>query len=200
MTMLEFAQVFAVLASTLFAGAALYVTLVEHPARMACGTELAATEFGPPATSPPRSCRWRHEFRFHSTDELLKFLSDCIEFAERRWAERRGAGGTFEMQSAPYAVLRFAPFELDIPPRELKRGSSCTRLQEQPFEILQALLDRRGGVVTRDERVTSLWPAGTFVDFEHRLNAAVKRLHAALEDNAQHPQYIESIRRRGSGS
>lgn len=83
------------------------------------------------------------------------------------------------------------------PTRELVRGNARIRLQEQPFQILQLLLARPGAVVTRDELRDRLWPNGTFVDFEHSLNAAVKRLRAALGDNAKAPRYIETLPRRG---
>jgi DNA-binding winged helix-turn-helix (wHTH) protein len=86
---------------------------------------------------------------------------------------------------------------LHEPTRELTRGTARIRLQEQPFQILQLLLDRPGAVITRDELRDRLWPNGTFVDFEHSLNAAVKRLRAALGDDARDPRYIETLPRRG---
>ena len=81
--------------------------------------------------------------------------------------------------------------------RELTKGDARIRLQEQPFQVLQLLLDRPGAVITRDELRDRLWPNGTFVDFEHSLNAAVKRLRAALGDDAREPRYIETLPRRG---
>lgn len=83
------------------------------------------------------------------------------------------------------------------PTRELMKGGSRIRMQEQPFQILRLLLARRGGVVTRDELRDRLWPHGTFVDFEHSLNAAIKRLRAALGDDAKAPRYIETLPRCG---
>ena len=77
------------------------------------------------------------------------------------------------------------------------KGASRVRLQEQPFEILCLMLERPGHVVTRDELRQRLWPDGTFVDFEHSLNAAVKRLRAALGDDADNPRYVETLPRRG---
>src|SRR5262245_12442199 len=100
-------------------------------------------------------------------------------------------------RSGSTSVVRFGPFELDLSSRELRRGTVCVRLQAQPFEILQMLLERRGEVVTRTELRNRLWPSGTFVDFEHSLNAAIKRLRAALGDNADNPQYVETLPRRG---
>ncbi|MGE0394102.1 MAG: winged helix-turn-helix domain-containing tetratricopeptide repeat protein [Vicinamibacterales bacterium] len=94
-------------------------------------------------------------------------------------------------------VLRVGGFELDLRARELRQAGRTIRLQEQPFEILHLLLERRGRVVTRDELRERLWPQGTFVDFEHSLNAAVKRLRAALGDDADNPAFVETLPRRG---
>ena len=94
-------------------------------------------------------------------------------------------------------VLRFESFELDVRSRELRRGAKRIRLQEQPFEILRMMLERPGDVVTRGELARRLWPDGTFVDFEHSLNAAVKRLRAALGDDADNPRFVETLPRRG---
>jgi len=86
---------------------------------------------------------------------------------------------------------------LHEPTRELIKGNTRVRLQEQPFQIMRLLLARPGALVTRDEIRNRLWPDGTYVDFEHSLNAAVKRLRAALGDDAKAPQYIETLPRRG---
>ena len=86
---------------------------------------------------------------------------------------------------------------LDDASRELWTGTARIRLQEQPFQILQLLLARPGAVVTRDELRDCLWPNGTFVDFEHSLNAAIKRLRAVLGDDAKAPRFIETLPRRG---
>ena len=104
-------------------------------------------------------------------------------------------------------LLRFGTFELDVRSRELRNikerreglpvDSVCVRLQEQPLEILRLMLERPGEVVTRDELRQRLWPDGTFVDFEHSLNAAIKRLRAALGDDADKPTFIETVPRRG---
>ena len=81
--------------------------------------------------------------------------------------------------------------------RELRKGGIRIRLQDQPFEILAVMLERPGDVVTREELRQRLWPAGTFVDFEHSLNAAIKRLRAALGDDADNPRFVETLHRRG---
>jgi TolB-like protein len=94
--------------------------------------------------------------------------------------------------------FRFGPFELNLSSRELKKGRSTpVRLQQQPFEILRMMLERPGKLVTRDEIQQHLWPDGTFVDFEHSINAAVKRLREALEDDADNPRFVETLPRRG---
>ncbi len=94
-------------------------------------------------------------------------------------------------------MRKFGTFEVDLRARELRKGGIRIRLQDQPFEILAMLLDRPGEVVTRHELRQRLWPAGTFVDFEHSLNAAVKRLRAALGDDADNPRFVETLHRRG---
>jgi TolB-like protein/Flp pilus assembly protein TadD len=93
--------------------------------------------------------------------------------------------------------LKFGAFELDMRLRELRSGTTRIRLQEQPFEILRLMLERPGDVVTREQLRRRLWPDGTYVDFEHSLNAAVKRLRAALGDDADNPRFVETLPRRG---
>ena len=94
-------------------------------------------------------------------------------------------------------VKRFGIFEVDLRARELRKKGIRIRLQDQPFEILALMLERPGEAVTREELRQRLWPAGTFVDFEHSLNAAVKRLRSALGDDADNPRFIETLHRRG---
>ena len=94
-------------------------------------------------------------------------------------------------------TVKFGSFELDVRLRERRTGSTRVRLQEQPFEILRLMLEHPGDVVTREQLRQHLWPAGTYVDFEHSLNAAVKRLRAALGDDAENPRFVETLPRRG---
>ena len=89
------------------------------------------------------------------------------------------------------------PVMVHEPSRELTTGNTRVRLQKQPFQVLQLLLARAGEVVTREELRDRLWPQGTFVDYEHSLNAAVKRLRAVLGDDAKSPRYIETLPRLG---
>jgi TolB-like protein/DNA-binding winged helix-turn-helix (wHTH) protein/Tfp pilus assembly protein PilF len=94
-------------------------------------------------------------------------------------------------------VLRFGVFEFNLVSRELRKDGMRVRLEGQPLTILEILLEQPGQLVTREELQKVLWPGDTFVDFEHSLNAAVKRLRAALNDSAEQPRYIETQARRG---
>src|ERR1700722_721796 len=99
--------------------------------------------------------------------------------------------------SPPSPFVRFAQFELDSRAGELRKDSRRIKVQEQPLQILAMLLEHPGEVVTREELRQKLWPADTFVDFDHGLNSAVARLREALSDSAQRPKYIETVARRG---
>lgn len=94
-------------------------------------------------------------------------------------------------------VIRFGPFEADLRTRELRKRGLKLKLQEQPFQVLAMLLERPGELVTREEIRARLWPEDTFVDFDHGLNAAVRRLREALNDNASLPRFVETLPRRG---
>jgi cholera toxin transcriptional activator len=106
------------------------------------------------------------------------------------------------MMSSPQAstagrIYRFGVFEVNPAAGELRKSGVRIRLQEQPFQVLLSLLERAGGVVTREELQQKLWPADTFVDFDHSLNTAVNKLREALGDSAANPRYIETLSRRG---
>ena len=94
-------------------------------------------------------------------------------------------------------LVRFDSFELDVRAGELRNGGTRIRLQEQPLQVLQALLENPGEIVTREELQKRIWPADTFVDFDHGLHAAVNRLRSALNDSAERPRYVETVARRG---
>ena len=94
-------------------------------------------------------------------------------------------------------LVRFAAFELDLRTGELRRSGVRINLPDQPFQVLRALLDRPGDLVTREELRQRLWAAETFVDFERGLNAAVRRLRDALGDSADVPRFVETLPRRG---
>ena len=93
--------------------------------------------------------------------------------------------------------VRFGNFEADINAVELRKQGLRVKLQEQPFQVLQILLEHPGEVVSREELRRQIWPANTFVDFEQGLNNAIKRLREALGDSPENPQFIETIPRRG---
>jgi DNA-binding winged helix-turn-helix (wHTH) protein/tetratricopeptide (TPR) repeat protein len=94
-------------------------------------------------------------------------------------------------------LFRFGLFEADLENARLTRNGVRIRLQEQPFRILALLLERAGQVLTREELRQELWPTGTHVDFDGSLNAALKRLRAALDDDADNPRFIETVPKRG---
>lgn len=95
------------------------------------------------------------------------------------------------------SVRRFAVFELDMRTGELRKNGMRLRLQEQPFQVLAMLLERPGELVSRDDLRQKLWPADTFVDFDHGLNTAVNKLREVLADSAASPRYIETLPKRG---
>src|SRR5487761_200776 len=97
----------------------------------------------------------------------------------------------------PSRLVRFGLFEADLQNAVVTRKGVRIRLQEQPFQILARLLQRSGQIVTREELRQDLWPTGTHVDFDGNLNSALKRLRAALEDDADNPRFIETVPRRG---
>lgn len=91
----------------------------------------------------------------------------------------------------------FGVFEADFEQRILTKGGLRVKLQEQPFQVLEMLLERPGELVGREEIRQRLWPADTFVEFDDGLNTAIKKLRAALADSAENPRFIETVPRRG---
>ena len=102
-----------------------------------------------------------------------------------------------EGSRSPHALVRFGAFELDKQAGELRKDGTLVRLQEQPLQILQALLERPGAIITREELQHKIWPSDTFVDFGHGINNAINRLREALGDTADTPRYVETLPRRG---
>jgi len=94
-------------------------------------------------------------------------------------------------------VVCFGPFKLDLKAGELCKAEQTIRLQEQPFRILEMLLKTSGSVVTREEIRKRLWPSDTVVEFDHSINAAIKKLRLALGDSAEEPHYVQTVARRG---
>lgn len=97
---------------------------------------------------------------------------------------------------APH-IARFGVFELNVRAAELLRNGTRLKTQEQPLRVLQYLVEHAGEVVTREDLQSHLWPDGTFVDFEHSLNTAIKKLRQTLGDTADNPRFIETLPRRG---
>jgi TolB-like protein/DNA-binding winged helix-turn-helix (wHTH) protein/Flp pilus assembly protein TadD len=94
-------------------------------------------------------------------------------------------------------VVHFGVFEADLRSGELRKHGLKVKIQEQPFRVLAMLLEQPGHIVTREELRKKLWPADTFVDFEHGLNAAINKLRGALGDPSDNPRFIETLHRRG---
>src|SRR6202007_682024 len=108
------------------------------------------------------------------------------------------APGIWPVVSMPTnGILRFGVFEADLHAGELRRGGLKVKLSGQPFEVLVALLEKPGRVVTREELHQKLWAQDTFVDFEHGLNKAINKVREALGDNADNPRFVETLPRRG---
>ena len=99
--------------------------------------------------------------------------------------------------SSEARLLRFGVFEVDLAAGELRKNGARIRLQEQPFQVLAALLQNAGQVVTRDHLREKIWPADTFVDFDHSVNTAVNKIREALGDSAASPRFVETLARRG---
>ena len=97
----------------------------------------------------------------------------------------------------PHRRLRFGVFEMDLRTGELRKHGMQVRLQKQPFQVLAMLLEHPGEVVTREELQKNLWPADTFVDFDHGLNKAINKIRDALGDSAESPRFLETVSRRG---
>jgi Tol biopolymer transport system component/DNA-binding winged helix-turn-helix (wHTH) protein len=102
-----------------------------------------------------------------------------------------------EATSQSDRMIRFGTFELDLAAGELRKGGRKVRVQEQPFQLLAALVEKPGEVVTREELKDRLWPGDTYVDFDRSLNTAASKLRDALGDSASSPRFIETLPRRG---
>ena len=94
-------------------------------------------------------------------------------------------------------IVQFGEFEADLRSGELHKNGLRVRLQEQPFQVLAVLLAQPGELVKREELRQQVWPQNTFVEFDHALNTAIKKIRIALEDDASAPRYIETIPKRG---
>lgn len=99
--------------------------------------------------------------------------------------------------ASPSGVLRFGVFQVNLAAREIRKHGIRVRLPGQPFHLLSMLLEKPGEIVTREEMRRRLWPSDTFVDFQHSLNSAIKKLRAALGDSSENSRYIETVPRVG---
>ncbi len=97
----------------------------------------------------------------------------------------------------PPRVIHFGEFELDAAAGELRLRGTKLKLQDQPLQILEILIQRPGEIIAREELRQRIWPSDTFVDFDHGINNAIKRLREALGDTAETPRFIETLPRRG---
>jgi TolB-like protein/DNA-binding winged helix-turn-helix (wHTH) protein len=99
--------------------------------------------------------------------------------------------------SSSQGIIRFGDFDVDPQSGELRKHGKRIKLQIQPFQVLQILLEHAGQVVTREELQKRIWPADTFVDFDQGLNNAIKKLREALADDAEKPRFVETLSKRG---
>jgi cholera toxin transcriptional activator len=120
-----------------------------------------------------------------------------LQGLEQSGAKLASVSGPPPLASRKPAIARFGVFEADLEVRELRKQGRRLRLQEQPFAVLTTLLERVGSVVTREELRERLWPADTFVDFDHSLNTAVNKIREVLGDSAASPRFVETVARRG---
>src|SRR4030095_8586675 len=93
--------------------------------------------------------------------------------------------------------LRFGPFELDLRTYELRKSGHRIRLQGQPAKLLALLATHPGELVTRSEIQRELWEEHQFVEFEHAINVAVKKIRKTLQDDPEAPRYVETLPRKG---
>lgn len=99
--------------------------------------------------------------------------------------------------SSKRTVVRFGIFQLDTRAEQLLKNGRIVRLKPQPFKLLQLLVKRAGEVVTREDIREALWGADTYVDFEQGVNSAIKQVREALNEDADHPLYVETVPKRG---
>src|SRR6202166_3177507 len=97
----------------------------------------------------------------------------------------------------PDRRLRFGVFEMDLRTGELRKHGMQVRLQKQAFQVLAMLVEHAAEVVTREELQKNLWPADTFVDFDHGLTKTINKIREALGDSSESPRFVETVSRRG---
>src|SRR5260370_35320760 len=102
-----------------------------------------------------------------------------------------GSSDISVIQTEPRRIVRFGVFELDLETQQLRKSGIRVRLQAKSFQVLEALLEKPGKIVSRDDLQRRLWPGEKFGAFDPRLNTAIKRLHATLGDSADNPHFIK---------
>jgi DNA-binding winged helix-turn-helix (wHTH) protein/WD40 repeat protein len=115
----------------------------------------------------------------------------------KRVRMRHNIGIPMSAPATQNRIVRFGLFEADLQEGELRRSGLRQKLGRQPFQVLQAMLERPGEIVTREELRERLWPANTFVDYDLALKKCVNRIREALGDSADNPRFIETVPRRG---
>ena len=135
----------------------------------------------------------------HSIEDLQENVPTSRSSKLCPVVDSQSTGNYFSMQEDHQlrGRLHFGVFELDLRAGELRKHGLRVRLQEQPFQVLAMLLGHPGEVVTREELQKKLWPADTFVDFDHGLNKAINKIREALGDSAESPRFVETVARRG---
>ena len=107
------------------------------------------------------------------------------------------ASGPIDTMPSQPRVVKFGVFEVDLQAGEVRKAGMRQKLGGQPFQVLQALLERPHEIVGREELRERIWPGNTFVDYDLALKKAVNRLREALGDSAESPHFIETIPKRG---
>jgi TolB-like protein/Tfp pilus assembly protein PilF len=130
--------------------------------------------------------------------DLIRTFGENDPQEARHWGNNRATqAGDVSPLPSTQAAVRFGDFSADLRAGELRKNGLRIKLQVQPFQVLQILLERAGEVISREELQKRIWPADTFVDFDHGLNNAVKKLREALGDDAEKPRFIETLSKRG---
>jgi DNA-binding winged helix-turn-helix (wHTH) protein len=127
----------------------------------------------------------------YAGDDAGCAVANCGNLIPKDWGNAL-AGKVF-----PAHIVKFGDFEADLSSGYVRSAGLEIRIQAKPLEILRLLLTAQGRTVTREELRLALWPDNTFVDFEHGLNTAVKKLRKALGDSAEHPKLIQTIPKVG---
>src|SRR5437868_8898419 len=120
--------------------------------------------------------------------------ADFSSTLEPETAPRAGAGAAYQLASR---YIRFGPFQVDQHRQEVTKSGSRLKLQGKVYQVLLALIEKQGEVVTREELRMRLWPADTHVNYDANVNTTVNKLRQALGDSSEKPLYIETIPRKG---